>query len=58
MKKDGITVIDGRQIVGDTPLTKMLCLRQICSIYSKERRGAVKELIEQADGERVVIFYN
>ena len=58
MKKDGITVIDGRQIVGDTPLTKMLCLRQICSIYSKERRGAVKELIEQADGERVVVFYN
>lgn len=58
MKKDGITAIDGEQLVGGLPLTKMLYLRQICSIYSKGRRDAVKELIEQADGERVVIFYN
>lgn len=56
--KSGIIEINGQEIVGDNNLTKMMRARQLCSIYNPERAAAVEELLQQAENEPVVIFYN
>lgn len=56
--KGGIVTINGREIIGDNNLTRMLYARQICSVYNPEREAAVEELLEQAGDEPVLIFYN
>lgn len=56
--KNGIVNINGKPIVGDNNLTKMLYARQICSVYNPAKLNALEELIEQAGNEPVLIFYN
>ena len=56
--KTGIIKINDTEIVGDNNLTKMMRARQLCSIYNPERAAAVEELLQQAENEPVVIFYN
>lgn len=46
---------DGEVITGDTPLVKLLRLRQLCS--SKNKAEALKDFIETVDG-RLIVFYN
>ena len=46
---------DGDVITGDTPLVKLLRLRQMCN--SKEKQEALADLLEGTD-DRVVVFYN
>lgn len=58
MKRDLIELDDETTLKGDNSLTKLLYARQLCSIYDKSRAEAVKDLLQQADGEMVVIFYN
>lgn len=55
--KSGIVTIDGKEIVGDTVLTKSLYARMICGHYSEEKLQALKDLLESTD-RRVIIFYN
>lgn len=57
MKDDFIELDDGTELIGDTLLTKRLYARQLCSIYSKDKLEAFKDLLE-GTSDRVVVFYN
>lgn len=46
---------NGEVITGDTPLVKLLRLRQLCS--SKNKVDALKDFIETID-DRLIVFYN
>jgi SNF2 family DNA or RNA helicase len=54
---DGITTVDGIQLIGDTALTKRLYARQIVSQYNKNKLDAVRDLLESTS-DRIIIFYN
>lgn len=55
--KDDFVIVNGEEIVGDTPLTKMLSLRKLSGIFNKNKIQALKDLIESTD-DRLIIFYN
>lgn len=55
-KKNWVVEIKGEEIVGDTPLNKMLGLRKLASYYSDEKRQALQDILE-VNPERVVVFY-
>lgn len=55
--KRWLVEIDGEEIVGDTPLNKMLGLRKLASYYSDEKRQALQDILE-VNPERMVVFYN
>lgn len=57
MMKTGLAVVGGIELVGDTPLTKLLYARQLCSIYSKEKFTAFEDLLN-SNNTRLVVFYN
>lgn len=56
MRKRIIT-IDGKELVGDTALTRRLYARMLCGQYNKEKLQAFKDLIDSSD-DRFVVFYN
>ena len=56
-KKDRIVALEDNQLVGDTSLTRLLYLRQLSSIYNKNKLQTLKDLIESTE-DRLVIFYN
>lgn len=56
-KRDWIVQTEREELVGDTPLNKMLGLRKLASYYSKEKKEALKDILE-VNPERIVIFYN
>lgn len=56
-RKKRIVDIDGRTLVGDTTLTKMLYERQLCGQYSEEKLKAFTDLLDSTE-ERLVVFYN
>ena len=56
-KKDRLLVKDDLELVGDNTLTRMLYLRQLASMYNKNKVDKLKELLESTD-DRVIIFYN
>lgn len=56
--KNGIVKIGDTEIVGENNLTKMLCARQICSVYNPAKAAALEELLQQAGDEMVIVFYN
>ena len=56
-RKRWLIEIDGEELVGDTPLNKMLGLRKLASYYSGEKKEALKDILE-VNLERVVVFYN
>lgn len=56
-KKDFIIHIDGKELIGETTLTKMLYLRQLASAYNDNKINSLKELIESTN-DRLIIFYN
>ena len=49
--------IDGKELVGETTLTKMLYLRQLASPYNQNKINALKDLVESTT-DRIIIFYN
>lgn len=55
--KDDYVVIDGDELMGDGPLTKLLFSRQLCGIYSRSKIKAFKDLLESTN-DRVLVFYN
>jgi SNF2 family DNA or RNA helicase len=55
--KDKIVEVEGRELVGDMPLTKSLYARMLCGSYSEEKLERLRELLESS-GERFIIFYN
>lgn len=57
MAKNGIVEIDGDELIGDIPLTKLLRLRQLCANYNHEKASVLADLLESLDNERVIVFY-
>jgi SNF2 family DNA or RNA helicase len=55
--KDGIIKIGSRELIGDTQLTKRLRARQICSVFSKAKFEAFKDILESTN-DRLIVFYN
>lgn len=55
--KERVVWVDGKQLVGDTTLTKRLYARQLCGQYNQEKLDAVRDLIEST-GDRLIVFYN
>ncbi|MDF2883830.1 MAG: phage helicase [Clostridiaceae bacterium] len=56
-RKDRLITIEGKELVGDTSLTKMLYLRQLASQYNKNKLAALQDLLESTE-DRLIIFYN
>lgn len=56
MKKRIVTV-EGKELVGDTALTKRLYARMLCGQYNQFKLDAFKDLLESTE-DRVVVFYN
>lgn len=56
-KKDRIVIIDEKEYVGDTSLTKMLVERQLCSFLNKHKFDALSDLMESTE-DRLIVFYN
>lgn len=56
-RKDRIVTIDGKEIVGENTLTRMLRERQLCSQYNKHKLQAFKDLLNDSD-DRFIVFYN
>lgn len=56
-RKRWLIEIDGEELVGDTPLNKMLGLRKLASYYSGEKKQALSDILE-VNPERIVVFYN
>lgn len=55
--RDRIITINDRQLVGDTPLTKMLYARMLCGQYNRAKFEAFTDLINSTD-DRLIVFYN
>ena len=56
-KKDRVITVDGKELMGDTTLTKMLYERLLCGQYSKDKLEAFKDLVESTE-DRLIVFYN
>lgn len=56
-KKNRLVVIDGKELVGDTSLTKRLYERMLCGHYNREKLQAFKDLIESTN-DRLIVYYN
>lgn len=55
--KDSIITDDGIELVGDTPLTKLLYARQLCAQYNPNKIQAFEDILESTD-DRLIVFYN
>lgn len=56
-KKEQLVEIDGKTLLGDMPLNRLLYSRQLSSMYCKDKLDKLKDLIEST-GDRLIIFYN
>lgn len=56
-KKDRVISIGDIELVGDTSLTYLLYLRQLCGIYNKNKFQTLSDIL-QGTSKRVIIFYN
>ncbi|MDT2172778.1 SNF2-related protein [Paenibacillus larvae] len=56
-QKHRMIEIDGKTLVGDATLTKMLYLRQLAGMYNPEKPERLRELLESTS-DRVIVFYN
>lgn len=56
-KKNHYLEIDGKELIGDNPLTKILYERQLCGQYSEAKLEAFRDLVESTE-DRLVVFYN
>lgn len=53
----GTDVTPRIELVGDTPLKRMLYLRQLASIYNPNKWERLQDLLEST-GDRMIVFYN
>jgi SNF2 family DNA or RNA helicase len=56
-KKDRMIEINGKTLIGDTPLTQLLYLRQLAGMYNENKIERLTELF-QSTGDRLIVFYN
>lgn len=55
--RDRVVTVDGRELIGDTSLTRRLYARQLCGLYNPNRYEAFRDLVESTD-DRLIVFYN
>lgn len=55
--KNRLVEIEGKELVGDTSLTKMLYQRQLASQYNSNKTTKLRDLLESTN-DRIIIFYN
>lgn len=55
--KHSLVEVDGKELVGDTTLNKLLYARQLSSAYNPDKIQALQDLIESTQ-DRLIIFYN
>lgn len=55
--KNDIVSIDGKDLIGDTTLNKMLYERQLCGMYNNEKLKALEDILSSSE-DRFIIFYN
>lgn len=55
--KNRVIEIEGKELVGDMSLTKMLYQRQLASQYNTNKTTILRDLLESTS-DRVIIFYN
>lgn len=55
--KTRLVEVDGKELVGDTSLTKLLYQRQLASQYNSNKSTISRDLLESTN-DRVIIFYN
>lgn len=55
--KHSIVEVEGKQLVGDTTLTKLLYSRMLCSTYNNDKLDAFKDLVDSTN-DRLIVFYN
>ena len=56
-KKHHYLEIEDKELIGDTPLTKILYERQLCGQYSQDKLEAFRDLVESTE-DRLIVFYN
>lgn len=56
-RKSGIVEINGKELVGDSTLTKRLYSRMLCGCYCQEKLQAFKD-IASSTNDRLIVFYN
>lgn len=56
-KKNHYLEIDGKELIGDSVLTRILYERQLCGQYSKAKLEAFQNIIESTE-DRLIVFYN
>jgi len=55
--KNRIVTIDGKEMIGDTALTKRLYARMLCGHYNQNKLEAFRDLVDSTD-DRLIVFYN
>ena len=55
--KSRIITIDGKEMIGDTALTKRLYARMLCGHYNQNKLEAFRDLVDSTD-DRLIVFYN
>lgn len=56
-KKTRVVEVEKTKLIGDNTLTKMLYERQLCSLYSKNKLEAFRDLVNSTE-DRLIVFYN
>lgn len=56
-EENGLVSVDGVEIVGDTPFSKLTGLRILASAYCPSKLERLKTILESTD-DRLIIFYN
>lgn len=56
-KKHHYLEIEGKELMGDSVLTRILYERQLCGQYSQDKLKAFQDLVESTE-DRLVVFYN
>ncbi len=55
--KNRIITVDGKEMIGDTALTKRLYARMLCGHYNQNKLEAFRDLVDSTD-DRLIVFYN
>ena len=55
--KNKYILIDNIELVGDTPLKRLLYARQLCGAFNEDKLKAFEDLL-QSTNDRLIVFYN
>lgn len=56
-KRHRIVEVDGVELIGDTPLTAYLRMRQLSSVYNNEKYKAFSDILDSTE-DRIIVFYS